>query len=76
MIAFGDVAQLGERLPCTQEVAGSTPVVSIHSEIATRGNTSDGGPDRVRGDIAPTRAGVVVPITGRASVPTDPGIVG
>ena len=25
---FGDVAQLGERLPCTQEVAGSSPVVS------------------------------------------------
>jgi hypothetical protein len=25
---FGDVAQLGERLPCTQDVAGSTPVIS------------------------------------------------
>ena len=26
--AYGDVAQLGERLPCKQEVAGSTPAVS------------------------------------------------
>ena len=25
---YGDVAQLGERLVCNQEVAGSTPVVS------------------------------------------------
>ena len=27
---FGDVAQLGERLPCKQEVAGSSPVVSTN----------------------------------------------
>jgi hypothetical protein len=27
---FGDVAQLGERLLCKQEVAGSTPVISIN----------------------------------------------
>jgi hypothetical protein len=26
---FGDVAQLAERLICIQEVAGSTPVISI-----------------------------------------------
>jgi hypothetical protein len=25
---FGDLAQLGERLPCTQEVRGSIPLVS------------------------------------------------
>lgn len=25
---IGDVAQLGERLPCTEEVTGSSPVVS------------------------------------------------
>ena len=25
---FGDVAQLGEHLPCTQRVAGSIPVIS------------------------------------------------
>ncbi len=25
---FGDIAQLGERLPCTQEVTGSIPVIS------------------------------------------------
>ena len=27
----GDVAQLGERLVCNQEVAGSTPVVSTQA---------------------------------------------
>ena len=25
----GDVAQLGERLPCTEEVRGSSPLISI-----------------------------------------------
>ena len=25
---YGDIAQLGERLPCTQEVTGSSPVIS------------------------------------------------
>ena len=24
----GDIAQLGERLPCTQEVSGSIPLIS------------------------------------------------
>jgi hypothetical protein len=28
MAADGDVAQLGERLPCTEKVTGSSPVVS------------------------------------------------
>ena len=27
---YGAVAQLGERLPCTEEVAGSTPVSSTN----------------------------------------------
>ncbi len=27
-VSGGDVAQLGERLPCTQQVVGSNPVVS------------------------------------------------
>ena len=34
--AFGDVAQLGERLVCNQEVAGSIPVVSIQREAARK----------------------------------------
>ena len=25
---FGDIAQLGERLPCKQDVRGSTPLIS------------------------------------------------
>ena len=29
--AFGGVAQLGERLPCTQEVIGSNPFTSTRS---------------------------------------------
>ena len=33
--AYGGIAQLGERLPCKQEVRGSTPLVS------TTGCTSD-----------------------------------
>jgi hypothetical protein len=28
----GDVAQLGERLPCTEEVTGSSPVVSTSTQ--------------------------------------------
>ena len=28
----GDIAQLGERLPCKQEVAGSIPTISTKSE--------------------------------------------
>ena len=31
MSKYGAVAQLGERLPCTEEVAGSTPVSSTNS---------------------------------------------
>jgi hypothetical protein len=29
---YGGVAQLGERLPCTQEVIGSNPIISTKSE--------------------------------------------
>ena len=41
---IGDVAQLGERRPCTAEVAGSSPVVSIEveSEPKGRGTRCDG----------------------------------
>ena len=27
---YGDIAQLGERLPCTQEVSGSIPLISTN----------------------------------------------
>ncbi len=30
VVTQGGVAQLGERLPCKQEVSGSIPLVSIH----------------------------------------------
>ena len=30
---FGGLAQLGERLPCKQEVTGSIPVLSTTQEI-------------------------------------------
>ena len=32
----GDIAQLGERLPCKQEVAGSIPTISTKKEIWAR----------------------------------------
>ena len=38
---FGAVAQLGERLLCKQEVAGSTPVCSIKEAVRT-GRSSEG----------------------------------
>ena len=31
---FGGIAQLGERLPCKQEVSGSNPLISIHGSLA------------------------------------------
>ena len=31
----GELAQLGERLPCTQEVTGSNPVFSTKFEVET-----------------------------------------
>jgi hypothetical protein len=29
----GDVAQMGERLPCTQEVSGSIPLISTRLHL-------------------------------------------
>ena len=31
---FGGLAQLGERLPCKQEVSGSNPLISILGSLA------------------------------------------
>ena len=36
--AFGGVAQLGERLLCTQEVIGSIPFTSTNSKLAISGH--------------------------------------
>ena len=33
---FGDIAQLGEHLPCKQGVRGSSPLISIVEEIPHR----------------------------------------
>ena len=38
---YGGLAQLGERLPCKQEVTGSIPVLSTNKEV-TRANSSAG----------------------------------
>ena len=32
-VCFGGVAQLGERLPCTQEVIGSIPIISTKTKF-------------------------------------------
>ena len=32
-LCVGDIAQLGERLPCTQEVSGSIPLISTNIVI-------------------------------------------
>ena len=34
----GDIAQLGERLPCKQEVAGSIPTISTNFELRMDGS--------------------------------------
>ena len=47
---FGDVAQLGERLPCTQEVAGSSPVVST-TNLKGRASYDSIGKDDVKPEI-------------------------
>ena len=31
---IGELAQLGERLPCTQEVIGSNPIFSTYASVA------------------------------------------
>ena len=33
MARHGSIAQLGERLPCKQEVSGSSPLGSIHKKF-------------------------------------------
>ena len=48
----GDVAQLGERRPCTAEVAGSIPVVSIRRVLSMSGGTVS-----ENGAVAPVQAG-------------------
>ena len=40
----GGVAQLGEQLPCTQQVAGSTPVTSTKSSYICCKNCDEGKP--------------------------------
>ena len=36
MKIIGDIAQLGERLPCKQEVSGSIPLISTRIEIGLK----------------------------------------
>ena len=43
----GDIAQLGERLPCKQEVAGSIPTISTNEIIANRPNSEQSPAKRV-----------------------------
>ena len=38
---MGDVAQLGERLPCTQEASGSSPLISTNLEVSKSERTSE-----------------------------------
>ena len=40
---FGGVAQLGERLPCTQEVIGSIPFTSTILRVGIRFLEREGG---------------------------------
>ena len=37
---YGAVVQLGERLPCTEEVAGSSPVSSTKRVVSQLGESS------------------------------------
>ena len=39
-LGFGGVAQLGERLPCTQEAIGSNPFTSTSQELKSEGSAS------------------------------------
>ena len=36
VVKDGGLAQLGERLPCTQEVSGSIPLISTNSEVMAK----------------------------------------
>ena len=48
MVWDGGVAQLGERLPCTQEVIGSIPFTSTRGSV-TRGDLPEGS--RIGGEF-------------------------
>ena len=50
----GDIAQLGERLPCKQEVAGSIPTISTNFELKMDGS----GQKLVRFDLVSKETGV------------------
>ena len=49
----GDIAQLGERLPCKQEVAGSIPTISTNFELKMDGS----GQEVVRFDLVSSETG-------------------
>ena len=49
----GDIAQLGERLPCKQEVAGSIPTISTNIELKMDGS----GQEVVRFDLVSSETG-------------------
>ena len=44
---YGGVAQLGERLPCTQEAIGSIPFTSTTSEVGRQRTETAKAPLRV-----------------------------
>ena len=50
----GDIAQLGERLPCKQEVAGSIPTISTNFKLKMDGS----GQRLVRFDLVSKETGV------------------
>ena len=49
----GGLAQLGERLPCKQEVAGSIPTISTNFELKMDGS----GQEVVRFDLVSSETG-------------------
>ena len=54
IIEYGGLAQLGERLPCKQEVAGSIPTISTNFELKMDGS----GQRLVRFDLVSKETGV------------------
>ena len=51
--SLGGLAQLGERLPCKQEVAGSIPTISTNFELKMDGS----GQEVVRFDLVSSETG-------------------
>ena len=51
--SLGGLAQLGERLPCKQEVAGSIPTISTNIELKMDGS----GQEVVRFDLVSSETG-------------------